>query len=538
MQGVTPPFAYDLRQAGTVLSFGCNLLESWVSSVYQGRAYGHMRQERPRERGIWIQVDPRLSVTASKADKWVSIRPGTDGALALGLAYGLIREGLYNRDFVERYTFGFEDWEDEEGPHVGFKNYVLRNFRLSRVSQITGVSIETIMGMVRTLAERGPTLVIGERGPLFHKNDLYTRMAIHALNGLLGSFGVPGTLLENAPVPLKPWPQLELDGVSRAGWRQPRVDGAGEGIYFLASDAPEQLPSRLMAKKPYPIEACFLYRTNPVFSQPASANWAKALAAVPLVVSFSPYLDESAALSNLVLPDHLDLEAWQDDTVTHLGDFSVYAVGRPAVSPVHQTRDVAEVILSLAKRLGGPVAKGFKWKGVGDLVRDRAKGLYASKRGSVVGDPLQEAFEQVLERQGFRVEPFKDFDSFWAALVERGAWRDAPQSRLSGPPRFETPSNKFEFFSQTLRSRWRVADKGRKDPQAKGLAEAMGLQGRGDELFLPHFEGEDALTFKGEGDLILMTYKLMSQSGGTTANQPWLLEHLSTHVPVRWDGWV
>ncbi|MFQ5692426.1 MAG: molybdopterin-dependent oxidoreductase, partial [Nitrospinota bacterium] len=511
----------------------------------QSRAFGHMRQGRPHARGIWIQGDPHLSVTAAKADKWIPIRPGTDGALALGIAYGLVREGLYDREFVERHAFGFEDWQDEEGDHTGFRNFVLRQFKLPRVSRITGVSIETILGLTRTLAERRPTLVLGERGPIFHQNDLYTRMAIHALNGLLGSFGVPGTLLENDPVPLAPWPELALDPVARSGRRRPRVDGAGEDIYFLAEDAPAQLPVRLRAKAPYPIEVCFIHRSNPVFSQPAAAGWAEALRTIPLVVSFSPFLDETAAEADLILPDHLDLEAWQDDVVTHLGAFSVYSVGRPASRPLHQTRDVAEVILAPAKGLGGPLAKGFNWDGVPDLLRHRARGLFAAGRGSVTGDPVQAAFERILEGQGVRREPFKNFDGFWKALLERGAWWDAPRSRLYGPPRFQTPSKKFEFFSQTLRDRWRAAEKGlarsrpgRGRDRTSGLAEAMGLKGRGDERFLPHFEPGALPPVTEEKDLILVTYKLMSQSGGALANQPWLLEHLAIHVPEHWDSWI
>ncbi|MFQ5913516.1 MAG: molybdopterin-dependent oxidoreductase [Nitrospinota bacterium] len=545
MTGITSPIAYDLPRAGTVLSFGCNLLESWLSSVYQIRAYGHMRQERPHDRGIWIQVDPRLSVTASKADQWIPIRPGTDGALALGISHALVREGLYNRKFVERYTFGFDDWEDEEGPHSGFRTYVLRQFSLPRVSRITGVPIETIIGLARTIAGRGPTLVLGERGPLFHRNDLYTRMAIHALNGLLGSLGVPGTLLENDPVPLTPWEDPELDEVARQGRRRGRVDGAGEGIHFLADDASQNLPEHLLAKRPYPIEVCVLYRTNPLFSQPASANWAKALRSIPLVVSFSPFLDETAAGADLILPDHLDLEAWQDDVVTHLGAFSAYSVGRPAIPPLHQTRDAVEVILAMARGIGGAVAKGFDWDSVADLIRNRARGLYAAGRGSVVGDPVRGAFEQVLERQGIRTEPFKNFDGFWEALLERGAWWDAPQSRLYGPPRFQTPSKKFEFFSQTLRNRWRAAERGHRRLQpgsrrnlARALAETMGLQGRGDDLFLPHLEEGSLPASSPERELLLVTYKLMSQGRGGTANQPWSLEYLATHLPERWDSWI
>lgn len=100
MQGLDQPLVYDLEHSRYILSFGCNLLESWVSTVNQQKAYGRLRDRPDGERAQLVMVDPRYSITAAKADLWIPIRPGTDAVLALGLAHIIIQEGRYDIDFV------------------------------------------------------------------------------------------------------------------------------------------------------------------------------------------------------------------------------------------------------------------------------------------------------------------------------------------------------------------------------------------------------------------------------------------------------
>ena len=118
MQGVTEPLGYDLAEAQFILSFGAGLLESWVGPVHNSRAFARLRRSSERPRGLLVQVDPRRSATAIKADRWISIVPGTDGVLALGIANAMIREGLYDQQFVEEHTLGFEDWVDGSGRSI------------------------------------------------------------------------------------------------------------------------------------------------------------------------------------------------------------------------------------------------------------------------------------------------------------------------------------------------------------------------------------------------------------------------------------
>src|SRR3989338_2441557 len=166
MQGVTTPLGYDLAEAQFILSFGAGLLEAWLGPVHVSQAFARLRRSGERPRGRFVQVDPRRSPTAVKADRWVPIVPGTDGLLALGIANALIREDLYDKEFVEQHCSGFEDWVDPQGEaHEGFKNFVLKEYGLLAVSAATGVPVRTIIEIARGPGATKPPPGVGGRGP-------------------------------------------------------------------------------------------------------------------------------------------------------------------------------------------------------------------------------------------------------------------------------------------------------------------------------------------------------------------------------------
>ena len=541
--GLDGPLCHDLSHSRFILSFGCNLLESWQSTVHQLGAYGRLRASREANRPQLVQVDPRFSITAAKADYWIPVNPGTDGALAMGLAYIIIQEGLYDRRFVQEQTFGFDDWKDSQGkPHTGFKTLVLDEYAPEIVSDITGVPVERLFKLARDFAGNRPSLAIGEKGPPFHANDLYTRMAIHSLNALVGSIGVSGGIVRQGTVPVTAWEPPELDKIAQQGAQQPRIDG-GSLLARGGQAGLRDLPASLLNGSPYALNALFLYYLNPLYSQPNHDGWRSALAKVPLLVSFSPFLDETTLQADLILPDHTYLERWQDDEVTHLAGLTLFGIGRPVVPPLHDTRQTENVLLALARRLGGPVAAALPWESFDALLYERALGLFESGRGHVVLPPQEEAFEAILTRQGFWQSHFEDFDAFWEALLLKGAWWDPNDSYVGQRQLFQTPSGKFEFYSQRLRSALlrageQIGARAAGEAALERVARRLGLQARGDLLFMPHFERArepaDATTYP----LHLNTYKLMSLAGGRGANQPWLQQQSAVHVEAGWDSWV
>ncbi|MEK6530422.1 MAG: molybdopterin-dependent oxidoreductase, partial [candidate division NC10 bacterium] len=536
MQGVTSPLAYDLGEAHFILSFGAGLLEAWLGPVHVSQAFARLRRSGERPRGRFVQVDPRRSPTAVKADRWVPIVPGTDGILALGIANALIREELYDKEFIERHTVGFEDWADQRGEHhEGFKNFVLKEYGLLAVSAATGVPVRTILEIARDLGTTKPAVVIGERGTAYGPDDLHTRMAIHSLNALIGSIGVRGGLLIQGELPLSPLRPVQKDEAAARGLEHSRIDGAGRGQYFLASDAPQALPERILSAKPYPINALLLFATNPLANHPAKEAFAKAFEGIPFIVSFSPFLDDSSSRADLILPDHTYLERWQDDQVTHLAGFTCFSLARPATAPLHQTRNTADVVLQIAKALGGSVAKNLAWEKFEEFLHERARGLYEAGRGYVVSAPAEESLRKILERQGYWTSEFKSYDEFWAALGTRGVWWDPTGLPVSPEALHTTASRKFEFYASGLK---RLVDEAvKRDGTGEAFVQALGGRDRGDLLYLPAV-AIPAVREPGAFPFRLNTYRLMSRPTGGGRNQPWLLEQPAVHVRASWEGWV
>lgn len=536
MQGVTSPLAYDLAEARCILSFGVGLLESWLGPVHASRAFAGLRRAEEGPRGRLIHVDPRRSHTAIKADRWVPIVPGTDGILALGIANALIREGLYDREFVEQHTHGFEDWVDASGRrHQGFKDLLLAEHGLLTVSGATGVPVNTILEIARDLATLKPAVVVGERGPAYGREDLHTRMAIHGLNALLGNIGVAGGILAQAPLPLTALPAVRRDEAAKRGLERPRIDGAGRGRYGLVTSAPQVLPERILAGDPYPINALLLFATDPLVNHPAKEAFARAFERIPFVVSFSPFLDESSSRADVVLPDSTYLERWQDDQVTHLAGFSCLSLARPATPPRHDTRNTADVVLQLARSLGGSVAESLPWESFEALLRAGARGLWRSGRGYVISTPPEESLRRVLERQGYWVREFKSYEDFWKSLVERGAWWDFTGLPIGRKALFLTTSRKFEFYSTALK---KIVDEAvRREGADAPLLSALGGRDRGDRLYLP-FVPMPSREERGNFPFHLNTYRLVTRPVGGGGNQPWLLEQPAVLVRAAWERWV
>lgn len=536
MQGVTTPLAYDMGQARCILSFGVGLLESWLGPVHGALAFAGLRGADGRERGRLIHVDPRRSLTAAKADRWVPIVPGTDGILALGIANALIREGLYDHDFVEQHVAGFEEWVDARGErHEGFKDVVLGEYGLLAVSDATGVPVRTILAIARDIATTKPAIVIGERGPAYGPNDLYTRMAIHSLNALVGSIGTRGGVVMQTDLPLSAFPPVIADETAKRGREHPRLDGAGRGQYLLAGSAPQILPQRILGGESSPVNALLLFATNLLANHPDKDAFARAFERIPFIVRFSPFLDETSSQADVILPDHTYLERWQDDQVKHLAGFACFSLASPAAAAVGDTRDTMDVVLELARSLGGAVAESLPWKSFEHVLRAGVRGLYEAKRGQVIANPAEESLRKVLERQGYWVPEFDSYDKFWAALVERGAWWDPTDLPVSRKSQLTTASGKFELYSTKLRST--VEDAVRRDGTNSAFVATLGGTSRGDRRYLPLVPMPSPQE-PGAYPLRLNTYRLVTRPIGGGGNQPWLLEQPAVHVRAAWERWV
>lgn len=516
--GVKDFLAIHWEEVNYVLSFGASLLEASRPSLRNLWGYGFLRRGRPGRRGKLVQIEPRFSVTASKADQWIPLHPGTDGALALGIAHWIIKEKKYDRQFIDRYTFGFEDWKDsDEKTHMGFKTLVLNKYSPKQVSQITGADEETIVQIAQEFSSHQPSIAISGRGVGMQTNGTYSQMAIDCLNALAGSIDSRGGLLLQRKPPFQKWPPVKKDSVAEKGLSQPRIDEAGRMPFPFAEELPYTLPEKIGKGQPYSIDTLFLYYTNPLFSLPGPEKFGLALEKIPFVVSFSPFMDEATSFSDLVLPDGTYFERWQDDHVEPGLGFPMFGLRSPALDkPLYDTRNTGDVIIDIAKGLGRSMANAFPWADFQDALKDAIKGVFASKRGSIKAG---------------------DFDEFWSALIERGGWWDPPYAFGEWRKKFNTPSGKFEFYSLAMERGLKETSK-RSSKSLDQIVRELKIEATGDEVFLPHFEEPRSIGDEKEHPFHLINYKLMTMAEGRGANQPFLQEIIGPHLYEQWGSWV
>src|SRR5512140_3625561 len=254
-QGVRERLAYDWERTRYVLVFGAGFVESFVPTAMMLRIHGQMRTGRPGERAKFVQIEPRCGVSAARADEWVCLKPGTDAALALGIAHVMVKGGLYDKAFVAEHGLGFEPWTDRNGrAHEGWKDLVLSRYSPAEASKICGVSAARIERLGREFAASGPSVAILGRGAVSHANGLYTGMAIHALNALAGSLGKKGGALVQERPPFSAWPEPEIDEAARRSLERPRIDVSAH-TPPLATSGMAALDGPLASGKPYPLAA-------------------------------------------------------------------------------------------------------------------------------------------------------------------------------------------------------------------------------------------------------------------------------------------
>ncbi|NVM21286.1 MAG: molybdopterin-dependent oxidoreductase [Desulfobacterales bacterium] len=350
MQGKKASVAYDLEGADFILSFGSGLIEGWGSPVRVIQAHSKWRSDK--NRATVIQIEPRLSNTAAKADKWHPIKPGTETALALGLAHVIIKESLYDIYFIRNNTYGFNDW----------RAMVMAQYSPEAVSRTTGLSAENIVKLARAFAKARRPLAVWGRGKGTTPGCLYECMAVHSLNALVGNINKPGGVWARPPqVATNRWPSVKQDSAARTGNSKPRLDGAGTRQYPLVSSRPDELPG-IINKRPGAIQVLLVHEADPYYSTMDSSAMAEAFDKIPFVVSFSTYFDETAQHADLILPNHHYLERFED-VPTPIGlPKPVLGLRKPVVSPQFNTRYAGDTLMAIASRLGGTVAQSFPWK--------------------------------------------------------------------------------------------------------------------------------------------------------------------------------
>jgi menaquinone reductase, molybdopterin-binding-like subunit len=444
---------FDLGRANYVLSFGADFLGTWNSPVAQSVGYGEMRRGRSGHRGKFVQVEARMSQTGANCDEWIACRPGTEGLLALGIAHVILNQKLAPQGAGSRAGSLIAGWSaglPESTPEA--------------VEKQTGVSSAVITRIAHEITKsRSATAVVGG-APLAHTNGLFNALAVNALEALVDTGRDPAPIMGFTPEP----------ATGDAAKSAAPVQAGLAGLNSLAQS--------VLQGQPHAPQALFLYEANPIFSAPPGTKIREAIAKIPYIVSFGNFIDETSAQADLILPDHAPLESWLD-SISDSGSLqSVVNVAPPAVAPLHDTRAMPDVLLGLAKQLGGDVAKALPYPSFGAMLR---------------------AAYVPLRAHGGSIDAKTD-DDFWTALQAQGVWSTTPGSAPAA-----------ESKSAASASR----------PAAAKRAPMT--------LAAPEFTGTAA-----DFPFYFLPYVSQSFGDGSLANLPWLQELPDVLTTAMWSSWV
>ncbi len=501
----------DFIQSKYILLFGWNPTSA-IKWVYLPRIL-----TRAVERGArLVVVDPYLSDTAAKGHDWLAIRPGTDGALALALSHCIIRDGTYDKEFVENWTIGFDKFAD----------YV-KDKTPEWAEKITSIPANKIEEVAHDLATIKPACIDFWSGPGQHTNGVQGGRAIAALVALIGGYDRPGTLIlpntgGNKHVEIEPGEFAEKT------LRMPRFDelekfplGHKSGVYT------QMFNNIIEGKGPYDAKILFCVFQNPVMSVPGGVGAVvDAFKKLEMSVVIDTMMSETAILADYVLPGTVYLERY--DLNTHWVTWPSVGLRQPVVKPLFGQLAEYETVIALGRKLNLMTKDGKKFFEISPLTGEKVEDLtkwyedYLSKellegKAKITLQQLKELPGAVwVDKKGTEYEKYsKELSSevLQKSYIDGNAIYDRPKDKggkrigtiINGKKvrGFFTKSGKVEFYSEWL------AEK--KDANGNPINP------------LPEYRPRDWQPNE-EYPLYLINWKEASHTHSRTQNNAWLLE--------------
>jgi anaerobic selenocysteine-containing dehydrogenase len=350
--------------------------------------------------GNLVVVDPMKTALARAATLHLQVRPGSDGALALGMISVLIEERLYSETFVAEHTLGFEELA-----------VLAREYPLDRVEALTSVPRSLVVQAVRRMAADGPTAFWSGLGVEHHRCGVQTVRAITSLEALLGHVDEPGGAVLLTPVGPR-FAEEMLPALYRLRTPEPvpppvKAKPVGYDEIPLFEVYNREAQGNLLARaieegRPYPIQALVMLASNPFVTGPGAPHLRRAAEKLALRVSIDPFLSGSGKLSDFVLPAATFMES---PTVRgENGDVERGGV----VALQHGAWPDWKILVELARRMG--MGAYFPWDHLADALAAPAV--------------------------PFKADP---------------AHQPRPSLPAGAKARFPTPSGKIEFASALLR---------------------------------------------------------------------------------------
>ncbi|HDL01564.1 MAG TPA: molybdopterin oxidoreductase [candidate division Zixibacteria bacterium] len=377
--GTVPHF--DLKNAKYVIFAGANRLESLLTpdtvDMIDGKASGHYH----------VVLDPRFTVTASKANLWVPIKPGTDLAFALALIHMIIKENKYDKTFVEKYTYGF----DKLVSHV-------QKYTPEWAASETGIPVETIYKIGKDFMSNLPRSVFysGRRGS-WNENDTQFRRAIAIVNAISGCWdseggAVPPRKIGLGEMLIFPPDEPEAERIDNVKNEFPLANRK-DGVYLT-------LREHALKEDPYALKGWMIYKQNPLQSVPNSQKTYEMMKKMELIVSIDIIPNDTAWEGDVMLPEATYLER-TDPLHSLAGLEPAVALRQQVITPMYESRPNLDIMKELAGKLDLSDYFDFtidEWLeaqveelpiGLDEL---KSRGFYADDKGRIFGNTRKEGY--------------------------------------------------------------------------------------------------------------------------------------------------
>lgn len=519
---------YDLERTQCLVLWG---VDPFRSNRQVPRAMEVL--SRLQQNASIITVDPFYTTAASKSNTWLPVKPGEDGALAVAIAHHLLVSGLWSREFVGDFNgkgamefvantpVPEEDFtENETHGLIKWWNIELKDKTPQWASSITGIPQAKIVAVAEEMASKSPYVSIWYGpGPVMSPRGSYTAMAIHALNGLLGSIDHPGGPITTVSSKSSgaPSPNNYVDKISSNGLTYPKIDQRGTLAFpAMASGNPGagvvtgNLANAVLADNPYDIRVAIGYWCNFNFSVSEPDRWNEAFAKIPFFTHITTHAAEMSQFADVVLPAAFHAgERWA--YVKTSGNLhSEVSIQQPLSNRFFEAKaDESEITFLLAQKLA---EKGFS--NLLDYYRNEMKD---PETGEMANTPEEFA----LYSTKFFTKPSWDLlDGGWNELVEKGVKTFGPyEFKQKWGGNFPTPSGKFEFYSGKMKQGLELHAQNH-NVDVDTVMEVCNYEARGELAFVPHYEAPYRWGSFEEYPLTFIDLKSKLNREGRSANHP------------------
>jgi thiosulfate reductase/polysulfide reductase chain A len=424
----------DLHNAMFVMMFGANRAEAIVTPDTID-----FQKNRPKGQQL-VYLDPRFTATASKADKWYPVKPGTDLAFVLACINVIITENLYNPNFVRDFTHGF----DELAEHI-------KQYTPEWAEKECDIPAEEIYWSAREFARYAPrSVAYPGRRTSWYVNDVYFRRACAILTAICGCWDTPGAIVPKSPVKLKKhdvlFPFYEMaEGrldVNSFGEFENKLPNDARKDSGLPLDSCSYLSEKdgswlrfreaVLEGKPYTVDAMVVYKQNFIEAVPNRNKTMKMIDKMNFICAIDIQMTEVAHYADLVIPESTYLERW-DVAHSLSGIWPIATFRQSVVEPVFKTKSMFEIARGVVKEM---LEIPELWDDCDELdFEDFKENIYEG----ILNAPIQDYIKYQL----------KDYPGAYEQMLKEGLFyvSDQPTYGKTRKPgfRFKTRTGKIEL---------------------------------------------------------------------------------------------